>query len=405
MLRKLQEHFNPSKLFAPLIAAEQSRRTAEAHNQRQKRRRHGREPPKVKLGHGGTLDPLATGVLTVGIGSGTKSLQRFLLDCTKEYECVVLFGAATDTFDRLGKVVGRAPYVHVTKKKVEEALNKFRGNIMQKPPIFSALKVEGKKMYEYAREGKELPIEIQERPVEVMELEMVEWMEGGAHSYELPEAEADSEEKLVASKLLNISKGTDHFSEEKQDDIGEMGQSGTKRSHPDSVKDETEADTPSKRARLSQDSPMMSGALPPDESDQSHDSGGLLEDKTKEQKSDPLSENPQNHRHESESLSGPPAAMLRMTVTSGFYVRSLCHDLGAAVGSLGLMSELVRTRQGVFELGKNVLDYDVLEKGEEIWAPKVQDILEISSTLSEDTKDKTHEQRRRNSSSEIEDSS
>ena len=56
-----------------------------------------------------------------------------------------------------------------------------------------------------------------------------------------------------------------------------------------------------------------------------------------------------------------------MTVTSGFYVRSLCHDLGEAVGSHAMMAELIRTRQGQFELGKNVLEYDDLEKGEEVW--------------------------------------
>lgn len=65
-----------------------------------------------------------------------------------------------------------------------------------------------------------------------------------------------------------------------------------------------------------------------------------------------------------------------MTVTSGFYVRSLCHDLGAAVGSLGLMASLVRSRQGEFELGKNVLAYEDLEKGEDRWAPQVQQMLD-----------------------------
>jgi len=65
-----------------------------------------------------------------------------------------------------------------------------------------------------------------------------------------------------------------------------------------------------------------------------------------------------------------------MTVTSGFYVRSLCHDLGAAVGSLGIMSSLVRSRQGDFELEKNVLAFEDLEKGEDVWGPKVKSMLE-----------------------------
>ena len=64
-----------------------------------------------------------------------------------------------------------------------------------------------------------------------------------------------------------------------------------------------------------------------------------------------------------------------MTVTSGFYVRSLCHDLGHAIGSLGIMAKLVRTRQGPFELGANVLPYEDLKEGEDVWGPKVKAML------------------------------
>lgn len=78
----------------------------------------------------------------------------------------------------------------------------------------------------------------------------------------------------------------------------------------------------------------------------------------------------------SSAINGPPAAKLRMTVTSGFYVRSLCHDLGAAVGSAALMAELERTQQGQFELGKNVLEYSDLERGESVWGPKVEAMLD-----------------------------
>jgi tRNA U55 pseudouridine synthase TruB len=77
------------------------------------------------------------------------------------------------------------------------------------------------------------------------------------------------------------------------------------------------------------------------------------------------------------TVKGPPACKIRMTVTSGFYVRSLCHDLGAAVGSAALMAELERTRQGDFEVGgKNCLEYSDLEKGEEVWGPKVEKMLD-----------------------------
>jgi tRNA pseudouridine55 synthase len=178
-LRDLQKHFNPSELFAPWIQLEKNNRAREKANQR-KRRRDQRI--QVKVGHGGTLDPLATGVLITGIGKGTKSLQDFLV-CTKVYETVVLFGTSTDTYDRVGKVLGRAPFGHVTKDMVEKALDQFRGKFMQLPPLYSALKMDGKPLYEYAREGKEIPRKIERREVEVLELELVEWMEGGTHPH------------------------------------------------------------------------------------------------------------------------------------------------------------------------------------------------------------------------------
>jgi tRNA pseudouridine55 synthase len=199
VIRTLQKHFNPSKTFKPWLEEERARRDRESKFQR-KRRRHQRL--EVKIGHGGTLDPLATGVLITGIGKGTKSLQDFLA-CTKSYETIVTFGAETDTYDRLGKIVRRAPYEHVTREAVEKALEQFRGNIMQKPPIFSALRVNGKKLYEYAREGKVPPVEIQHRPVEVLNMEVVEWYEPGTHEYKWPEEEMTGDEKAVAEQLLD----------------------------------------------------------------------------------------------------------------------------------------------------------------------------------------------------------
>lgn len=147
-------------------------------------RKRAIETLKVKLGHGGTLDPMATGVLIVGVGKGTKQLNKFL-ECTKTYECVVLFGAATDSYDAVGKVVGKRDYKHITKELVEKKLAQFRGKIQQKPSIFSALKVDGKAMYEYARAGGDIP-EVAARPVEVHEMELVEWLEPGTHEFKLP---------------------------------------------------------------------------------------------------------------------------------------------------------------------------------------------------------------------------
>ena len=198
VLRDLQKHFDPSDLFKPWYAAERAKRQAEPDSKF--RRKRDKRKLSVKMGHGGTLDPLAAGVLVVGVGSGTKEMDSFL-HCTKEYETVLLFGAASDTYDVKGKIVGKAPYEHITRAKVETAMEKFRGKMMQKPPVYSAIRVNGKRMYEYAREGGEIP-EIKTREIEVKELEMVEWLEAGTHGYKWPVEEASEEEKEVAEKLL-----------------------------------------------------------------------------------------------------------------------------------------------------------------------------------------------------------
>jgi tRNA pseudouridine55 synthase len=270
-----------------------------------------------------------------------------------------LFGVATDSYDCVGKVLGRAPYSHITKECVEKALQQFRGKILQKPPIFSALRVQGKRLYEYAREGKKAPVEIQERPVEVMELELVEWLEGGTHPFTWPEEEASQDEKTVAEQVLYAGKPVPESAElgAKYHDVdGTVAGVGMKRkwefiagaNHEDNVLGVTD----SKRRRSS-----ISGAP-----------GSL---KSPEMHPADVTENtpPFNRK------TCPPAARIRMTVTSGFYVRSLCHDLGQAVGSMGIMSELVRTRQGQFSLKENVLEYDDLIKGEDEWGPKVHEML------------------------------
>ena len=123
-----------------------------------------------KIGHTGTLDPQATGVLPVCLGSGTK-LCDMLTDKDKEYVAELLLGVTTDTQDTTGQVLSEKP-VSVTEEAVREAVNSFVGDYMQVPPMYSALKVDGKKLYELARAGKE--IERQARPVRILEIEILE---------------------------------------------------------------------------------------------------------------------------------------------------------------------------------------------------------------------------------------
>lgn len=316
------------------------------------------------------MDPLATGVLITGVGKGTKQLQGFL-DCTKSYEAVVLFGCATDSYDRLGKIVKRAPHAHITKAKVEDALKKFWGKTMQIPPVYSALRIDGKRLYEYAREGKELPRDIEKRPVEVTELDLVEWWEGGEHEHKWPTEEVSGDEREAAEKLFK--KSEEAIKQVVNSSAGEEANGSSKRkrdSEHDGADNSTMPVSPpipkkTKVAFEDADEPVMSGALPPDSDVEAASARTPVSDL--------------NGAAESIETTiedkGPPACKIRMTVTSGFYVRSLCHDLGLTVGSLGLMSELVRTRQGDFEVGKNVLEYSDLEEGEEVWGPQVEKLL------------------------------
>ena len=123
-----------------------------------------------KAGHAGTLDPMATGVVVVAIARATR-LIRFVQDTTKEYFATAMFGVATDSLDADGTVLTREP-MDVRLADVRRAAEGFVGDIMQIPPMVSALKVDGRRLYDLAREGTE--VERQPRPVSVYELEIID---------------------------------------------------------------------------------------------------------------------------------------------------------------------------------------------------------------------------------------
>lgn len=259
MLEKLQATFAPSQTFAPLLA-HQPKRTSKSDDQ------------VFKIGHGGTLDPLASGVLIVGIGRGTKQLQRYLA-CTKSYETTVVFGASTDSYDCTGVVAERAHCAHLTKTLIESKLEQFRGDILQTPPIYSALKINGKKACEYAREGQELPRQLENREMRVDECMLLDWFEPGQHQFAYPGDDAPA---------------------------------------------------------------------------------------------------------------AAPAARIRLTVCSGFYVRSFAHDLGIVCQSRSHMATLLRTRQASYTTSDppesselmTAITYANLDAGEDVWGPKVQSQLQ-----------------------------
>ncbi len=125
-----------------------------------------------KVGHSGTLDPDATGVLPILIGKATK-LARFLTDSDKTYHAEIEFGSATDTYDSSGSVVQTGDSSSLTIEQVEVALSSFRGSIEQIPPMFSAIKYQGKPLYHLARAGIEVPRK--PRKVTIFTLDITSW--------------------------------------------------------------------------------------------------------------------------------------------------------------------------------------------------------------------------------------
>ena len=122
-----------------------------------------------RIGHGGTLDPMATGVLPVFVGRATRSVE-FFEHAEKTYETELLLGVATDTEDTTGTVLTRRE-VGVTQEQLDGTLERFRGEIMQIPPMYSALKVNGQKLCDLARKGRQ--VERQPRPVTIHELTLL----------------------------------------------------------------------------------------------------------------------------------------------------------------------------------------------------------------------------------------
>lgn len=145
---------------------------------------------KFKVGHGGTLDPLATGVLPVAIGEATKLAGR-MLDSDKVYDFTICFGAETDTLDLEGKVIATSD-VFVNGADVEDVLAEFIGEIDQVPPAYSALKIDGERAYDLARAGEEVTLAT--RRVTIHDLRYVAWWA--------------EEGKQFATLRAHVSKGT-----------------------------------------------------------------------------------------------------------------------------------------------------------------------------------------------------
>ncbi|WP_321519559.1 tRNA pseudouridine(55) synthase TruB [uncultured Bacteroides sp.] len=126
---------------------------------------------KLKVGHAGTLDPLATGVMIICTGKATKRIEEFQYQ-TKEYIATIELGATTPSYDLEKEIDATYPTEHITRELVEDTLKKFIGSIEQIPPAFSACKIDGERAYELARAGKE--VELKPKTLVIDEIELLE---------------------------------------------------------------------------------------------------------------------------------------------------------------------------------------------------------------------------------------
>ncbi|GAA5863319.1 hypothetical protein JCM1840_007484 [Sporobolomyces johnsonii] len=287
LLNKLQPLFASSQLFKDPSKPQTHDQPNKA---RGKSRRSKWKDDRVKMGQGGTLDPLADGVLVVGTNAATKHLAQFL-DCTKEYRAIGLVGCSTDSYDSEGKRVRTTGWEGVTEDKVRDALEAFRGEIEQTPPIYSALKMDGKPLYDYARSGTPLPRPIPARKVTVSAIELVRFLPGDEHTYEFPKEELGEKERLEIERLEKMVK-------------------------------EGRVEVPSEdEVKKADEEQATAGPAP-------------------ETTSSP----------EGTAAPRPPIFEIALTVSSGTYIRSIIHDLGIALGTTAHVVKLTRTRQGEFAL-------------------------------------------------------
>ena len=159
--------------------------------------------PKTRIGHGGTLDPLASGVLPIALGEATKLCGR-MLDATKAYDFTIKFGEETDTLDTEGQVVATSD-VRPTPQQVEAVLPRFSGEIEQVPPAYSALKIDGKPAYARARAGETVPMKPRTVTVHALSLRHPRESGGPAKKEKLGSRSRGNDEMTLSA---TVSKGT-----------------------------------------------------------------------------------------------------------------------------------------------------------------------------------------------------
>ncbi|QPG73422.1 hypothetical protein FOA43_000732 [Brettanomyces nanus] len=282
---------------------------------------------KLKMGHGGTLDPLASGVLILGVGSGTKKLGEYTNGSTKIYEATALFGGSTTTGDSDGQLLMVTENDFITKDMLSDVRDKFVGTLSQTPPIFSALKMNGKPLYEYAREGLPLPRPIKPRTVHIYKLDLADDCLSTNHDFKFLKSEVCEDGSILVDKLSKNPTLNDHklsFSEE----------------YMKNAKEEDKNEKPIEPR--------------------------TLEDLKKYESN--------NYR--------APLLHFNAEVSSGTYIRSLISDFARALGSSAYMVALTRQKQSEWLLGQNCFELSDFEQlPEEVWVPVLKNVFEKGSEV------------------------
>lgn len=333
LLESLKQLFLTSKLF---VKHPQSGhfRTDQEKKSKKGRPWNSKNHKLIKVGQGGTLDPLASGVLVIGLNSATTQLSKFL-DCSKAYRTTGLLGCKTDSYDSHGKVVELLAWKHVRPEDIQAQCQLIKGEHWQTPPIYSALKMDGKPLYEYARQNIPLPRPIEARRCEVFDIQMVDWKEGGQHSFKWPTEMRSQEDCEMLQKTEELIK---QIGVVKPDDTNPSAESNSGDARLDTNQS-------SKRPAFSQNEGQGSK--------KSKLNDGAADNQPSTELSPSIT---RTHEPEPVTLSDngkSPAFTLQMTVSSGTYVRSIVHDIGQAVSSAATVVSLTRTRQGDFFLDED----------------------------------------------------
>ncbi|PLW05229.1 hypothetical protein PCANC_27594 [Puccinia coronata f. sp. avenae] len=326
LLESLKELFLSSKLFVENPEPHQLAKGKKSRKNKYWQKKN--QAKAIKIGQGGTLDPLASGVLIIGLNSGTKKLSNFL-DCSKSYRSTGILGCKTDSYDSDGKTVGLSSWKHVKPDDIRKACQSIQGEHWQIPPIYSALKMDGKPLYEYARNNIPLPRPIEARRCEVVKIEMVEWKEAGEHSYKWPTEMISEEESKIFQRAETLVKQTGVVKSESAQPpkapAPEPDKSiGPTKREPSPEKEEN----PPKKIKLQdQHDGPEDPQLPTSNPSEAQETTNTVS----------MDDNGKS-----------PVFTLEMTVSSGTYVRTIVHDIGQAISSAATVVSLIRTRQGDF---------------------------------------------------------